>query len=351
MKSILFKFSINDLFKMNLLQLPLYLHMENTVTYISIGCACHSEWTIEEDQQFPMFLRDFKEKHKTTRINVILIDPLIGKIPYLEHIKCYHPVQNIYVCINNVIFYVFKQAVRYIPKLTSIPSDPDNLDITNLLKDLNKKCLKEDGVLIVHDFSGMEISLLDQYFSDYTISFSTKIMYDISNGQQQGCLLDLKDKVNYVNICRYGAEIILENIQKLSIDNFLSLVRSEDLMEETQKKIQLYKERLMQDFISQLHHLRRAYLWKDSIAKNKDVAICKRVIRKKQVKLLDRMYNLGLYNFYKNDKINEYISVMKMLYDSYLRDIEAVFHINIQLDWTDPNSWLHTAEREFEKFV
>lgn len=374
---------------LRLIDLPMTIDMSNSITFVSIGCACNSEWTPENDQQYPIFIRNFKKYHDDININIILIDPTIEKIPSLlnggmesvgfarfkKHVKrknivesydvCY---RNVYACKNNIKLFIFNKAVVYAPKLMTfdvgpiiLPSDERNvwdfhqhrqqekcgkIDITTILDRLNQKCIKEDGLLIVHDFSGMDIWILDKYFSNYTDVYSDKIVYDLSDGTQRGCFLDMSDEKNHVYFEVKNSRVTMDNVKKVSphVINFV--------LQDCQKypvpvisKIKRLKEKLITDFMVYLNNYRKALLWKIGYDTNYDVDIKKRSIYKTDLTILDLMHNTALVDLHENNNILEFIRVLKDLFEMKKSEVESVYGIKIELPIDDPNSWAKEMDR------
>jgi len=349
-------------------QLPELLIMKNSITYIAIGCARHSQWNDIDDQQFPIFIKNFKKYDDTLRVNLILIDPSIDddehmtKNKFIEmvgyHTDINHDVslcyRNVIDCKNNIHIYYFNKYVSYIPELMDYINQ-ESIDITNILQSLNKKCVCDEGVLIVHDFSGMDIYVLDKYFSEYTECHSDRILYNITNGVSgNSCYVDLNDPINYVVFEQNNDTIMIDNISKMNI-KFINFI----LNDHTSKKYDDIKIRKLRNrkidifnfFMMYFHNLRRIVIWKKFIAECKSTDICKRVIRINELKLLDHLHNTHLFDAYMEDDLNYLETNMKQLFENKKRDVEILYETSIDIDYNEPNTWLSEIDFKVTRYL
>jgi hypothetical protein len=345
---------------LNIDELPNIISIRNSITYIAIGCARHNQWTDTDDQQFPIFIKNFKKYNDDLRINLILIDPDMDddehmtKNKSIKHIGyytnddltiCY---KNIIKCENNIYIYYFNQYVSYIPDII----DSKYNDITNILQTLNDKCIRDDGVLIVHDFSGMDIYLLDKYFFKYTEIYSDKILYNITNNiSESGCYVDLSDPVNHVIFEENNETITIDNSSKMHIKliNFILNDPKYDIVKRT--KIQNRKKDLLNFFMIYFHTLRRIIIWRKTFVENKNVDICKRVIKASELKLIDHLHNTNLFDAYVNNDLEYLENSMKQLFENKKRDIEILYETELMIDYEEPNTWLNEIDYKIMKYV
>lgn len=342
---------------LHLCRLAKTVDMKNSITYVGIGCACNAEWSIEEDQQYPIFIRHIKEKNNDLKLNLILIDPLLEKIPNLTgKCKCEH-YENVIVHENNICVYKFNNTVVYTPQLMTFEindfTTPENevnntipIDITNILEQINKKCLKENGVLIVHDFSGMDIWILDKYFGYYTRKYHNKILYDLSDGNQRGCFLDMTDTINHVSFHFENGYIEMKSHKTIAPDKFNEIIENKDSTKIMVRKIERLREKLFYDFMVYLHNYRRAILWRNSIANNdKDVDTKKRVLKRNEIMLFDVVHKTKLLENYMSNNVYEFVMIMRELFDEKKRELENVYKTKINMDENEPNKWMNEIDK------
>jgi hypothetical protein len=319
------------------------INMNGKISYLSIGSACNSQWKNEDDQQYPIFIRNFYEKHKMIGINLIIIDPYITLIPCLTEHKYKNFTYNNVLKFNNITVYVFKLAVTYIPQYTSFQISGENYDITSILELLNNKCLEQNGVLIVHDFSGQDINILNKYFYKYTYNHSDKILYDLSCGTQKGCFLNMCDPINHISFtCKNVGKKIFISINS-DIDYTPEIMRElyDNFEQQTniiQQKFIRYLEYMKQNLWKSFNNYRRAILWKNSISTGRDIDICKKVFKECELVLNDLMYETKLIMMYKNDDVDGVMEETYKIFKKDVNDIKRIFNINIEFVGNNPSS-------------
>lgn len=337
------------------------IDMNNSITFISIGCACFEKWDINHDQQYPIFIRNFKKYYENAHVNLILIDPMIDTINCLcEHlgnnkliVKSHLTTtevpltqyRNILKCNDNITIYTFNDNVSY-AQHTNV--NPNSVDITEFLKSMNDMCISSNSVLIVHDFSGMEIGILDKYFSDYTEIYSNKILYDISGGTQSACFIDMADPINHV-VIRYSNEgIQIDNINKTNshLINFIINDKNQSRYDEVViRKLKRRKKYIYDDFIFYFNNLRRVIIWKNSIVRQHDIEICYNVIREKELYLIDQINHTQLVLAYKHMSVYEIYDILKRIFETKKKNIESLFDVQLNFSYDCASGWMNEIDK------
>jgi hypothetical protein len=210
-----------------------------TVIYFAIGSEnFNKEWTLNENQQFPPFLHDFKIKNFDSKILVILIDPLLNTIPYIVRdntsflTNSWEETQNnVYISNTGVEVIAINSAIIWD---TRVISDVNlyHYDITDLMIKLCILVNQFNTVLFYHEFTGYNIILLEKILKKFITK--NKVCIDITRGINDSCYIDLSKPENYPLI-----EINDNIISYINIDN----------IDEDHKKylINKYKEKINSD--------------------------------------------------------------------------------------------------------
>lgn len=341
--------------------LPKIINMKHTITYIGIGSAYneeHAAWTPDEDQQYPYFIRKYKECVNNVPINLVLIDPQLDIIPCMKDLKLLTDNKNtikytnIMRCQNNITLYMFKQPVVYVPHLMTFEVTSNNFDITSTLEQMNKKCIQENGILIVHDFSGYDIWILDKYFSAYTNGSNTQILYDLSDGTQEGCYIDLKNPINHISFEKANDFIRINNIIKKPLGilrQYLIGVNKWHYSQTEILKVERRCELIIREFIAYVKHHLKALRWKKSFDNNGDHELCKRVIKERELRILDMIYSTNFVELHQKNAIYKYVEVSERILNAKKNDIELLLDITVDLPNNKPEMWLNILDTLFTK--
>lgn len=340
------------------------INMCGTVTYISIGCSCEIGWSIEDDQQYPIFIRNFKKYNDDIAVNLVLIDPILdrvncfderlGKNKIASHGNlvctnvngrnvCYN---NVHMCDNNITIYKFNAAISYIPDI--LPTQQHLVDITDVLETLNARCFLESGILIVHDFSGRDIRTLDMYFSYYTSTFSNRIVYDISGGEQDGCFIDMSDPINHINIISTNRRLTIDNVNKTSpyVINFIINDKTKKRYTEVSiKKLKRRKRYIYKEFMFYIHNLRRILLWNKSLQTKRDTDTCYKVIKQNELMLIDTINKTHLVESLRQMDLRYLMETMIHIVEQKRKEIEVLFETILKLDMDSPMKWMDEIDK------
>lgn len=359
--------------KLDMMDILEHIDMRNSITYVGIGCACYTDWKIEENQQYPIFIRNYKKYNEDIKVNLILIDPCISSENILAHCgsqgKIDNQFGNIITTNDNITIYFFTDRVEYAPPLTrgcyldancinpikslfgqyestyasgsmTIPQtthmmrDMDTKrDITILMRRLNDECVFDSGVLIVHDFSGNDICVMDKYFNDYTARYPERILYDLSDGTQCGCFLDMADPINHVFFNVNCGSISMSNPKKIS-PFLLKHTNSQNISTD---KINRIKKSALVEFSKYFHNYRRAMLWCIDSGNMQKSQMAKRTISIRDIVIFDIVNKTNLVDCYVNDDIKKYVDISRRLYEMRKCEIENIYDTKIILSPIMPN--------------
>lgn len=317
-----------------------YLCFDNSITYIGIGTAKNTEWTEQEDQQYPMFIREYQLKHPDIKINLVLIDPMLGKVTGLNFTPL-STVGNVYSTLHNTTYYLFNEKVYYEPELQR-EKPTHGKDITQLLSSLNEKCSHCTGILIVHDFSGNDMNLLNIAFKKQLETCHHKILYDLSDGVQVGCYLDMQDTVNHVVISKTASGIFINDIRGWTCDKLVKYLNN-DAIKYTLlcKKIQRRTINIIKRYKEfYFNNLRRTMLWLKNIdTPNAD--LCQKVISLYDIKIMDIEHDTKLMNVYSREKIQRFVAIMEWIHEQKKHEVEVILGFKFNFDDPEPNNWLN----------
>lgn len=361
--------------QLELLSLPERINMMNSITFVSIGCAYDSKWRNEDDKQYPLFLQNFKKYYEDVHVNLVLIDPALLcikcisgkkslKIEQYDQYKTviYNPLngnldectvilKNVYVCNENITIFKFNVFVEYVPQLSKLSEettinnyDTDKIDITNLLFTLNKKCVMENGVMIVHDFSGNNIEILDKYFSDYTRRYSDKILYGLSDGLC--CDIDLSDPINHVYFKFNNDVITLDNVKHISPHLINIMINNESKYTYIViRKLNRLKNVLVHEFLTYLHIYRFALSCQKYT--HDELCICPDYCR--ELAILDCVHHTHLLKSYIHNDINSVIINIRKLFMMKKSEFETIFKVSVIIDNINYSEWMDNVENLIKK--
>lgn len=218
---------------------------KSSIIYIGGGTYCHSGnlednvWSFDKNQQFPLFLHDFKSKNPQIPILIILIDPAfdLNITPYIvnstdqfysgswEKSKInsnhYHSKLGIdVIVISDIIVWGYnlqREKNKY-------------FNFENLMINLCDKVSepKSNTLMFYHEFTGLNVLELEQLIKQKTINFNhNKICIDITRGSDMSCYFNLSNPEFYpiiefnefdeFNKLKYSNPYVLSNDEKTHI--------------------------------------------------------------------------------------------------------------------------------------
>jgi hypothetical protein len=240
---------------------------EPTIIYIGVGTKFYPpkdleddlpDWGLKNNQQFPPFLQDIKQKYMDVKIILILIDPAFvnGEEPYVvkttdsflhnswsissdpnnlapNHFISGFGIEVIVLdkCISWGICPTKSNSMsetKFDSKFdTKFDSESCEYDIEPFLTELARiiSLPQHNSLLFYHEFTGsnpillensIKKSLSEQYNED-------KICIDISRGSDLSCYFNLTDPTNYPvitikdNVLKYSNPELLDDIEKKKI--------------------------------------------------------------------------------------------------------------------------------------
>jgi hypothetical protein len=237
--------------------------------------------------------------------------------------------------------YHFADKVKYIPNILTNECS-DVIDITNIFESLNIKCLNEDGILIVHDFSGMNINMLSKYFSNYTETHSDRIMYDITYGSAEGCFTNMADPINHVLFVRKDDNLLIDDSARTDVKmiNFIIHDKTIGRYEEKIGKLKRVRNNILNKFLIYFHNLRRTIIWKQQTAKGNFNKTYKCVIDIRELKLIDHIHNTTLVEAYQKDDIEYVLKILRKFFENIKNEIELLYDVKLNINYDEPNTWM-----------
>ncbi len=163
-------------------------------------------WTPAKNQQFPLFLQNFKFKNPDVELLIVLIDPVISKIPFVvqETSSWYSGTFVKKSGVSNLFESdEFKITVCTIKKHVGFGKENVNeYSVFNMLTDCANLVIENDGLMFYHDFSGNNPSIASKAVSKYFQHlpkelYNSKICIDFSHGHEGDCFPSLDQPYLY----------------------------------------------------------------------------------------------------------------------------------------------------------
>ena len=146
--------------------------------------------------QYPLFIRDMKNKIPNLQLYIILIDPIQENPPYMITDRNLHEQfyqtenEDKFKSIDNrITTYVFRKNVTM--DIYNSREEDYIINITRDLEYLNKMCIENTLSLLYHDYSGRQVNYLAEYFDSQLNMYLDRIIYGFNSRQDTGCYFDL----------------------------------------------------------------------------------------------------------------------------------------------------------------
>jgi hypothetical protein len=146
--------------------------------------------------QYPLFIRDMKNKIPNIQLYIILIDPIQENPPYMITDRNLHEQfyqtenEDKFKSIDNrITTYVFRKNVTM--DIYNSREEDYIINITRDLEYLNKMCIENTLSLLYHDYSGRQVNYLAEYFDSQLNMYLDRIIYGFNSRQDTGCYFDL----------------------------------------------------------------------------------------------------------------------------------------------------------------
>lgn len=317
--------------------------MNNCVHFISIGSAAHmtnketGELADKYNHQFPPFLQKIKKEYGDMKIIIILIDPTLENPPHIVKNGNFNvdAKNNNFFHDNklNISVYCFRFYVTYITE--KIMDNPlyntgiNYIDITSFLNHYNNLCIKTNSLLFVHDFTGRRFDKLAYHFDNILGDKRHKIMYDICSRVDEGCYSDLTDMINTPIIRKTSTNnysifnpFAINSHELINLHNSLSETSFSDkaMKKQIKKFIEIKINNFKKYYISLF---RRLLLIANSHDESYKYKISSNICNY-DFEHIDIKHNLQLFELFKNDKINE---ILTILFDLIIKEIAVICKI------------------------
>lgn len=217
-----------------------------SIIYIGGGTYCYStnsdekkNWNYEENQQFPPFLHDLKAKHQNIKILIVLIDPAfnLNTPPYIvnstdqfysESWKKSNKYENLFHSTLGIDVITIQDTIIWNKSNNNIEKEEeDTFDFENFMVNLSNKVSisNSNTLMFYHEFTGSNVSELEQVVKKKSTFNSNKICIDITRGSNMSCYFNLSNPEFYpvilldetTNKLKYINPDILSNNEKINI--------------------------------------------------------------------------------------------------------------------------------------
>lgn len=197
--------------------------------------------------------------------------------------------------------YVFNESVTYVYFCSNYGKD-----ITSFLIKMTHLCDHDDMILIVHDFSGLEIDVLSLYFDN--IINNKHVIYDIFGRSGCPCMINCTILIeeNHFEIITPFSLSCQDIMKKYQIDHDYKLM----------KCYEYYKNIFMKLYFQ---NLRRGKVWQLS-----QIDINKRVIRLNEINMLDHIHGTNMITLIKNDDSAKFMITMTDLFIQKCQELEPI---------------------------
>lgn len=205
---------------------------EPKIIYFGIGSEFYNSnnkvnvWKLNENQQFPLFLHDFKVEHMDVQIIIILIDINMSYKPYLitEPNRFYsnswtqdEQYLNIFKSKHKIDVISIKEEVYW--------DDYEKVNITELnnftrlIIYLSEVISKSDNCLLFyHEFTGKNVHKFENMIYNFCYNFNfEKICIDITRGSDFSCYFDLSKPESYPIITYFENKLKYINSKMLKL--------------------------------------------------------------------------------------------------------------------------------------
>lgn len=230
------------------------IEKESVIIYFGVGTKYHptknsdnsidehAVWGFKNNQQFPPFLQDAKQKYPFVKILLILIDPAFtyGTEPYVvknsenflegswDVCSEYGLEPNHYVSSFGIEVILINKYVKWTSYSTSM-LDSNECDIELFLTILAKKISKKafnNSLLFYHEFTGQNPTVLEDKIKkaigkDFD---GNKICIDISRGADLSCYFNLTDPTNYPIISMKNGSLVYLNPELLDENEKINIL-------------------------------------------------------------------------------------------------------------------------------
>jgi len=230
----------------------------HTFIYIGVGTHFHYfnnsvnkyEWDFRENQQFPPFLHDAKQKYFDAKILLILIDPAFKETsPYIVtssnnftekswNTSTIH--QNLYVSDLGISTIIISQSITW---GTYSEYEKESYNIENLMFQLCNLVSNPESRLLLfyHEFTGKNPILLEYLIKSKLDYDDNKICVDISRGANLSCYFNLTDPENYPVITIESDQLIYLNPIKIPDTKICKIYQEYSKFTWNQKSCQVSK--------------------------------------------------------------------------------------------------------------
>ena len=197
---------------------------ESSETYSNVKI-----WEPNQNQQFPLFLQNFKLFNPDVQIIILLIDGVIRTKPLIVQetdrfysgtwTNDYFP--NVFESEQLITVATFKNNIDW-HNLSNNPINP-----INMLIQLIKNIESTNTILFYHEFTGLDVSIVEnQVMKKLGNSYDrNKVCIDISRGEIGDCFPDFSTPILYpiINKCNNTNQLIYMDPRNIDLDYKLDL--------------------------------------------------------------------------------------------------------------------------------
>jgi hypothetical protein len=237
-----------------------YMQLHPTLIYIAVGSAtnvlCNDNGILKinpgHDQQYPIFLQEFKKHNLDVPVIIVLIDERLHTDPFIVKSRYIKDISGQYenktdICFNdnsalldkgwklkseidtmkvyenkytNIIVFAIKDNVDY--KYCSYVS-ANNEDITNFNSDIATAAINSGGCFVFNDYSGRDFSKYVEYMNNEYYYYLDRVVFGLGFGDYNGCFPELVEPHYIVQFAYTGNKIKTFNPYRYILDSTLSL--------------------------------------------------------------------------------------------------------------------------------
>jgi hypothetical protein len=246
------------------------------VIYMGIGTHYYnlSGWIHEINQQFPVFLHDWKINNPDIPIKIILFDQCTKSVPYIitdpssffagSFVKN-ERYSNVYTSEFGIEVYSFPMNVNW---FNDCFNTDGYYDITGLIIDIVKFVSDANYLFFFHEFTGRNPENLEYEIKKLINFDENKVCIDITRGRDLSCRVDFSEPENYPLIDLNNKNISWINPKFIKLDKRQELIDKFTNKEITTIECPYYSKNIF-DY----------YLFKHIINNNQYIYnICKKII-------------------------------------------------------------------------
>ena len=329
------------------------------IIYMGIGAACglFNENGLIDDKnyhEYPMFLQKMQEQLYSTKIDIILIDPLLTNPPYIvkdhsKHLDFKQTEPDTYVAKSATQNIVTVHCIREYVCIDGQYSCDECFNITQALFHLNEICMHESVLFVFNDFSGRSNKYVAEFFDDQISKHLDHIIIGLGARKDSGCYIDVTG-----SDCVFPFKLTERNRMMVKVFNIYNYLFGNDNYDINLAVAEYYGDENIDKITSQIHIAIEQYI---NDFKGKSMGILKSVHKLwKQNDITQSEYIIETIDYKHRETVTmlikdrSYAKLYDFMFSLIARDLDVILKLRqaggtgkellaiITRD-SDPNQW------------